>query len=336
MEDPHALANTGTKLARRLPKAPTVAVGVLTVIALVLAACTSSPASPAPDLPPADSPEVIVPPPPPPPPPELPRGGRTIFPQYRLVGYSGVKGDPAEALGRLTGDLDARCLEIEKIGKKYAYGRQVMPVFEMIAVVVQASAGSDGKYRVPRPYSEVREYLRAARRCQALLLLNIQPGRSEFLPEMKHFEKILREPDVGVALDPEWAMDPGQIPGRSLGHSSGEELNAAAAYLSGIVKEYDLPEKAMVFHQFNLNTVSHIKALKPHEGVAIIRSVDGLGGPTMKTEEFNALTKGMPRYFHPGFKLFYKEDTNPPWGSRLMTPKEVMALKPRPEYILYE
>ena len=37
---------------------------------------------------------------------------------------------------------------------------------------------------------------------------------------------------------------------------------------------------------------------------------------------------------HPGFKLFFDEDTRN--GSRLMTPKEVLALTPQPEYVMYE
>ncbi|REK89253.1 SDR family NAD(P)-dependent oxidoreductase [Streptomyces inhibens] len=34
-----------------------------------------------------------------------------------------------------------------------------------------------------------------------------------------------------------------------------------------------------------------------------------------------------------GFKLFYEEDAQ---GSRLMTPKEVLALRPQSEYVMYE
>ena len=37
---------------------------------------------------------------------------------------------------------------------------------------------------------------------------------------------------------------------------------------------------------------------------------------------------------HAGFKLFFDEDRRN--GGVLMTPKEVMALKPRPEYVMYE
>jgi hypothetical protein len=306
----------------------------LTVAGIFLAGCSSA-ASPDSDANSPQTSESAAASASPTPPLELPQGGREIFPDYRLVGYSGAGGDPSFSLGRLSGDLDARCQEIKTLGKKYARGRTVQPVFENISTTVTASPGDDGKYRFRRDNAEIREYLKAARKCEALLLLNIQPGQSEFMPEMKHFEEFLREPDVGVALDPEWAMDPGKVPGIALGRTTGKELNDAAIYLSEIVDEYNLPEKVMVYHQFN-DTVDNPKQLKPQEGVAIVRSIDGLGGPASKTETYDRLVEGQPKFIHPGFKLFYSEDVNPPWGSRLMTPNEVMSLKPRPEYVLYE
>jgi hypothetical protein len=36
---------------------------------------------------------------------------------------------------------------------------------------------------------------------------------------------------------------------------------------------------------------------------------------------------------HAGFKLFFDEDTR---HGPLMTPKQVLALRPKPEYVLYE
>jgi hypothetical protein len=51
--------------------------------------------------------------------PALPRGGREVFPNYRLVGYAGVTG--AATLGRLgTGPLDQRVAEIERRAKPHA------------------------------------------------------------------------------------------------------------------------------------------------------------------------------------------------------------------------
>ncbi|HEX5384966.1 MAG TPA: hypothetical protein VFW54_10015, partial [Propionibacteriaceae bacterium] len=65
----------------------------------------------------------------------LPRGGRDVFPRYRLVGYAGVTG--ASILGRLgTGPLDQRVGEIERQATPYAAGREILPVVEVIASVV--------------------------------------------------------------------------------------------------------------------------------------------------------------------------------------------------------
>jgi hypothetical protein len=265
--------------------------------------------------------------------PTLPRGGREVFPTYRLVGYAGLTG--ASTLGRLgTGPLDQRVRELERRATGYAAGRKVLPVLEVITTIVQASAGRDGKYRVRLTDEQIDVYLEAARKRKALLLLNLQPGQSEFLIEAKAYEKWLKEPDVGVALDPEWAMDPGQRPGRAYGHTTGAELNQTAAYLSGLVERHDLPEKVMVYHQVAKSVVRAESGLKPHPGVVQIKSVDGLGPPGPKKNTYRVVNQTTPKHVHAGFKLFFDEDTE--GGSRLMTPREVLALKPRPEYVMYE
>ena len=178
----------------------------------------------------------------------LPRGGREVFPRYRLVGYAGVTG--ASTLGRLgIGPLDKRVAEIEGQAKPYAAGREILPVVEVIATVVQGSPGRDHKYRVRLTDAQIGTYLKAARKHRAVMLLNLQPGRSEFITEAMAFRKWLKEPDVGVAMDPEWAMARGQRPGGVYGHTTGAELDEVARYLSGLVKQYRLPEKMMVYHQ---------------------------------------------------------------------------------------
>jgi hypothetical protein len=166
-------------------------------------------------------------------------------------------------------------------------------------------------------------------------VLNIQPGQSDFVTEVKHFETYLREPDVGVALDPEWAMRPKQKPGAGYGQTSGATINDVAAYLAGLVKEYDLPEKPLIFHQVASHVVSGESAIAPPPGVAIVMSVDGLGSKRAKIETYDVLAKKfLPAGVHAGFKLFFTEDVTR--GGRLMTPVEVLALQPQPEYVMYE
>ena len=264
---------------------------------------------------------------------ELPRGGRRLFPAYRLIGYSGGPG--SAAFGRLgVGDLDARVLEIEQMGVRYAAGRDPMPVLELIAVVAQPRPGPDGRYRVRVGSDVVQTYLDAARRHQAILLLNIQPGQARFIDEVRALEPWLRQPDVGLALDPEWAVRRGQIPGRVFGRTTGVEIDAVAAYLSALVVALGLPEKALVVHQLAPQVVLGLAAVRARPGVIVIKSVDGIGPPGAKEDTWRVLMSGLPATVRPGFKLFFDEDTA--GHGRLMTPAEVLALKPTPEYVLYE
>ena len=192
----------------------------------------------------APTPEVV----------ELPRGGTEFFPRYRLFGYSGAP--LSEGLGRLgIGDLDERVVEMEERGAEYAGSRDVMPVLELIATVVHPVPGDDGMYRDHAEDSVVQDYLDAARRHDGILLINIQPGRADFIDELEYWEDFLVEPDVGVALDPEWAVEEGQTPGRVYGQTTGAELDESAAYLADLVEEHDLPEKVMVYHQVHQGVV---------------------------------------------------------------------------------
>lgn len=264
---------------------------------------------------------------------ELPRGGRTLFPRYRLVGYCGTPG--ASELGALQGNLSARTKELMKLADNYAGDREVLPALELISVIVMGASGVDKAWRRRVPASVVDDYLRVAREAKGLLLLDIQPGHSDFLTEVKSFERWLREPDVGIALDPEWAMwKPDQKPGSVYGQTTGEVINDVGAYLAELVRDNALPEKALVFHQVNGYVLKNEPAIVSHPGVVVIKSVDGLGLTGAKIGTYHYLVDHMAPDVHPGFKLFFDEDVR--FGGRLMGPKEVMALSPVPEYVMYE
>lgn len=266
-------------------------------------------------------------------PPELPRGGRTLFPVHRLFGYCGLPG--AGALGRLgTGDLEQRADEIEKRAHEFADGREPLPVFELLATVANASPGPGGTYRTRTPSDTIERFHDLARKHHAMLLLNVQPGRASVLDEVKALHKWLVHADVGVALDPEWEMGPGEVPGNTYGHTDGGELNDVAHYLSDLVDDHDLPEKPLVFHQVAMSVVGDRGSLRAHPGVVPIMSADGIGSPGLKRATWHQLVRGLPDCLHTGFKLFYDEDTR--GGTRLMSPKDVLALKPQPEYLMYE
>nr|NLI49748.1 hypothetical protein [Propionibacterium sp.] len=256
-----------------------------------------------------------------------------MFPRYRLFGYVGYPGD--NILGRLgEGDIDERMAELLEHSAEYAGDREIMPVMELIATTVHAVPGKDGTFRTRAPDAVIADWLNVARRNKAILLLDIQPGRAEFIDEVKHLEKWLKEPDVGVALDPEWAVDAGQTPGKVFGNSSGAELDEVARYLSELVAEHNLPEKVMVYHVLHPPIMKNESALKRHPGVVPIKSADGIGTPGQKIAQWERIVAATTADVHMGFKLFFREDRKR--GGRLMTSSEVLALKPTPEYIMYE
>ncbi len=264
----------------------------------------------------------------PPPPPELPRGGRSIFPEYRVVAYYGAP--QAAELGILgIGSPASAARKLEKQAKPYATGkRPVLPAMELIAVIANADAGEDGMYRARQPDSVIRRYLHAARKAKAMLLLDIQPGRSDFFTETKRLRKWLGEPDVGLALDPEWRMQPGQVPGNVIGGVDAREVNATTAWLDQLTERRNLPEKMVVIHQFTDDMVDD-KALKARPNLQIVLNADGFGGPAVKKSKYHAFTRQAPG-FEPGFKLFYKEDLD------LMTPRQVLRMRPPPDFVVYE
>lgn len=264
---------------------------------------------------------------------QLPRGGTTVFPQYRLVGWSGHPLAPGQGeLG--IGDTRQATKRMIDQAQAYATDRPVLPVMELIATTVHNSPGPDGTFRSHTDAAIIDEWLAIARENKAILLLNIQPGTADFLPEVKYFEKWLSQPDVGVALDPEWAIEPGQKPGAVFGSTTGAELDGVATYLAGLVQQHHLPEKVMVYHQLHLDVVKNEAALQPHPGVAMVKSVDGIGTPNAKVGTWNKVVENMPAHVHGGFKLFFSEDVAA--GGPLMTPAQVLALVPTPDYVLYE
>jgi len=260
---------------------------------------------------------------------ELPRGGRTLLHDRRIVAFYGAPQD--DELGELgIGSPASAARRLERQARRYARpSRPVLPAMELIAVTAAAHAGEDGRYNTRQDDAVIERYLRAARRAKALLLLDIQPGRSDFFTEATRLEKWLREPDVGLALDPEWRMGPGEVPGQVIGSVEAREVNAVSAWLAGLVERRRLPQKLFLIHQFTDDMVDDTQ-LRERPGLAMVLNADGFGTKELKRVKYHAFTSSPRRFFHKGFKLFYREDTD------LMKPREVLRLRPPPDVVIYE
>ena len=259
--------------------------------------------------------------------PTLPGGGRRVFPDHRVVAFYGAP--QAEELGVLgigpPGEVGAK---LRRQARPYATARRpVLPAFELIAVVAADAPGEGDLYRTRQSDAVIGRYLRAARRANAILVLDIQPGRSDFLTEAKALQRWLEEPDVALALDPEWRMGPDEIPGQTIGSVDAGEVNAVSSWLAEIVSRRRLPEKLLVVHQFTDGMIARRAALEDPPGVALTLNADGFGTKDQKLAKYREL---VPRRGNAGFKLFYREDTG------LMSPREVLGLRPEPDLVVYE
>lgn len=260
---------------------------------------------------------------------ELPRGGTTLLPGHLLVGYYGAPQDTE--LGALgIGTPAEASAKLKKQASAYERKRPILPFLELIAVVANADPGLDGKYRSRQPRTVIDDYLEQARADDSLLVLDIQPGASSFPEEVDRLERYLREPDVGLALDPEWHVPPGVAPGQEIGSVSAEVVDSIAARLSKIVERNDLPQKLLIVHRFTEDMVTDPERLRPHPGVATVLNVDGFGLPAEKIVKYEALQAPPRSGLFSGFKLFYREDTN------LMSPRDVLGLKKKPDVVIYE
>jgi hypothetical protein len=261
---------------------------------------------------------------------QLPGGGRTIFPRKRVVAFYGAPQDPQ--LGVLgLGTPTRAALRLKRAARAYTTrARPVLPAFELISTIANAHPGDDGMYRTHQPPVTIERYLLAARKAKALLLLDIQPGRGDFLSEAQRLEPFLLQPDVGLALDPEWHVAEGEIPGQTIGSVTAEQVNEVAAYVSSLVVKHDLPQKLFVIHQFTDGMIKGKERLVPRRGLAMTMNVDGFGYPGDKIPKYKQFTAANAAGFHNGFKLFYQEDSD------LMSHKAVLGLRPAPDLVVYE
>jgi hypothetical protein len=266
---------------------------------------------------------------------QLPRGGRSIFPQHMVVmAYGTARTGVLGVLGEVPPDQAARRLEADSAPWAEASGRPVLPAFELITTVAQRAPGPDGRYSVGLAHEDVQRYLEAARAAKMLLVLDFQPGLANVLDQVKQYEKFLLEPEVGIAIDPEWVLKPGQRPNRQIGRLDAATLNEVSAYLSDLTTGNRLPEKIFLVHQFKTWMLPGREQIVDRPGLALVFHVDGFGPRHSKRETYDLLSvkdgAAPGGGAHNGFKLFLDEDVD------LMSPADVMAIEPRPELVSYQ
>ncbi len=209
----------------------------------------------------------------------------------------------------------------------------VKPALHLIAVMAAGDPGPDSLYRIRMPERHIDRVMEWADRRDALIFLDIQPALSTVEAELPRLRKWLLRPDVHLALDPEWNMPDGAVPGTRIGTMNAREVNQAIEFLAELVSEHDLPPKVLVIHRFTSAMLRNSADIRLDPRVQVVINMDGWGPPAMKIQAYNDIVAPEADQYT-GFKLFYKNDLKN--DSRLLTPEEILRLRPRPMYIQYQ
>jgi hypothetical protein len=279
---------------------------------------------------------VLTPPPPPAPPSPVRanvppvRYPTSVLDKHLLVSWYGNPWNGKMGiLGRLTGPELANGLKKQAAAYAAVTHKEILPAYELIATVAQGQAGADGKFRRRESRDVIDRMLKEARAAGFKLILDVQTGRSTVMSEVEYLAPYLAQPDVYLALDPEFSMGTDGVPGRRIGTMPASEVNDAIGLLECTIERYHLPPKVLIVHQFTTGMLPDKEAIWSSSVLDIVLDMDGFGPPSLKRSTYRAVLRQRPLAFT-GFKLFYIQDTD------LLDPSQVLGLNPSPSVIIYQ
>lgn len=267
--------------------------------------------------------------------PTSPPADGSILPYYRVVSYygqphnssMGILGEYAvnDDIAGLHAALQEQAAEFELVDPS----RPVKLAFEVIATVAQGDAMSDGSWLLSTDDPTIQEFVDYAAEHDMLVILDVQIGRRGVPGELELIRHWLEHPHVHLALDPEFAMAEGEIPGEHIGQIDAADVLYAQQFLAEITAEHGLPPKILIVHQFHYTMIKNKADVRPYPGVQLVIDMDGHGPPPMKYETYGVMNTQHPIEFN-GIKLFYEFD------QPILTPEEVVALDPIPDVVIYQ
>ena len=264
---------------------------------------------------------------------ELPGGGQLALPGKTYVALYGSPSTGAlGVLGEQPGAETIARAEEHAGWCEPLVEETVVPSLEIIVTVAAAEPTPDGNYSNELPVEDFRELVDLAEEHGQYVVLDLQPGRADFVTQAKIYEELLLRPNVGLALDPEWRLREDQVHLTQIGQTSVEEVNEVVDYLADLTRENDLPQKVLVLHMFQTRMIPDVDEVdQSRSELAVLIHADGQGSQGAKQETWRALHNYAPSVKYWGWKNFYDED------QPMLSPEEtVEQVDPLPDFISYQ
>ncbi|MCH8814628.1 MAG: hypothetical protein IH957_05935 [Chloroflexi bacterium] len=259
------------------------------------------------------------------------RCGPTVDGAYmantQIVSYYG---NPYASQMGILGELDPATLVAEVTAHAATYDSlngplAARPALHIVYGTAQAGPGPEGLYLQYVDDATMREYIDLACDNGLLVFVDLQIGRSDVETEVRKVLDYLKFPNVHLALDPEFAMAPGEVPGQRIGTIDAQDVNDAQSVVEGLIEEHGLSDKIIVVHQFLEKMVTRPELIRDYPRVRLVIDMDGFGPAAIKRVKYGWFAEPAE---YAGIKLFFKHDPD------LMSEADVLALGPN--VIIYQ
>ncbi|HIY85887.1 MAG TPA: hypothetical protein H9822_05525 [Candidatus Yaniella excrementavium] len=265
-------------------------------------------------------------------PPELVGGGTELFPDKRFIALYGHPEYPSlGALGEQSPEESVdRVIELAEMYEAHS-DEEIHPAFEIIVTVASEHPGDDGNYSAESDPEQIAEYIDVAEQHDVYVVLDLQPGHADFLTQAKIYEDLLKRPNVGLALDPEWRLAEGQVHMEQIGSVSAAEINETTDWLAELTAEHDLPQKMVILHQFRQSMIRGREQVNTeHPELAMVLHADGHGTAQDKFATWDLLQEDLPEDMHMAWKNFYRQD------DPMFSPQQTFEVEPKPWFVSYQ
>jgi hypothetical protein len=201
----------------------------------------------------------------------------------------------------------------------------VRPALHFVHATAQPQPGPDGLYLQYEARSTLTRYINLACRHGLLIFIDLQIGRSDVASEVEKVLPYLEQSHVHLALDPEFTMPAGEIPGEAIGAMDAADINAAQDIVERFVEQRGLPDKMLVVHRFTDDMITNSQLIEDFPNIHLVIDMDGFGPAEIKQVKYGWYAAPAE---YSGIKLFFQQDSD------LMSEEDVLTLQP--DVIIYQ